>query len=63
MKAVIARIIARYASGALVSYGLLSPDAADLIFMDPDVLIAIGAGLGILTEAVYAVGRKRGWVT
>lgn len=63
MKAVIARIIARYVSGALVSYGLLSPDAADLIFMDPDVLIAIGAGLGILTEAVYAVGRKRGWVT
>lgn len=62
MTSVIARIIARYLSGAMVTYGLISADVGNEVATDPDVILALGAAIGILTEAVYAVALKKGWV-
>jgi hypothetical protein len=57
----IARILARYASGALVAYGAFSHGDAELI--QPDLALMIGAAMGALVEGVYALARKRGWTT
>lgn len=62
MTAVIARIIARYLSGALVSYGFLAQDLGAEVATDPDILLALGVGIGVITEALYAVAVKNGWV-
>lgn len=62
MTAVFARIIARYASGALVTYGVVSPETADAIFLDPDVIIAIGLVIAGVSEWAYAQAVKHGWM-
>mgnify|MGYP003459522747 CR=1 FL=1 len=58
---VIARIIARYASGALVAYGVIPHEAGAELAMDPDLALMIGAGLGALTEGFYALAVRFGW--
>lgn len=58
---VIARIISRYLSGALVAYGFLPQDAGAQMAMDPDMAILIGAGLGAVTEGFYALAVRFGW--
>lgn len=63
MTLVIARILARYLSGALVSYGLIPHEAGADLAVDPDVALVIGAAIGAATEGVYAFARKRGWTT
>lgn len=63
MSLVFARILLRYLSGALVAYGYLDSDTADGIAMDPDLALALGAIIGVSTEAVYAVAVKKGWAT
>lgn len=63
MPLIIGRILARYLSGALVAYGLIPHEIGQELAMDPDVAIAIGAALSIVTEAVYAFARKKGWAT
>lgn len=60
---VMARIVARYASGALVAYGLIPHEVGQELAMDPDVAIAIGAAIGALAEGFYALARKLGWTT
>jgi hypothetical protein len=55
----IARILARYASGALVAYGLIPHGDAAVI--QPDLALAIGAALGALVECVYAIAKRKGW--
>jgi hypothetical protein len=61
--AVFARIFARYASGALVSYGVVSPEMGAEMAMDPDVALVLGAIIGAATEAVYAWAKKKGLAT
>ena len=60
---VIARIIARYVSGGLMTVGVLSPDLAQEFAMDPDVALVLGGIIGAATEGVYAWVKARGWAT
>lgn len=62
MTAAIARIIARYLSGALVAYGLIPQEVGAQAATDPDIILALGAVIGIITEAAYALAVKKGWV-
>ena len=61
--AVISRIIARYLSGALVSYGAISPEVGANLAIDPDVALVLGAIIGAATEGIYTWAKKRGWAT
>jgi hypothetical protein len=61
--AVFVRIFARYASGALVSYGVVSPEVGAELAMDPDVALVLGAIIGAATEWAYAFAKARGWTT
>ena len=61
MPAIIARILARYASGALVAYGLIPHEVGQEIAMDPDVALLLGAVIGGVAECFYAFARARGW--
>ena len=63
MQAVIIRIVMRYLSGALVSYGVIPHETAAELAMDPDVALVLGAIVGAATEAGYAFAKKRGWAT
>ena len=63
MTAILARIAARYLAGALVAYGLIPHEVGQEIAMDPDIAIALGAAISIVTEAVYAFAKKKGWAT
>lgn len=63
MTLVIARILARYLSGALVSYGVIPHEVGADLAVDPDVALVLGAIIGAATEGVYAFARKRGWTT
>lgn len=61
MIAPFARIIARYISGALVTYGMLTaPDAAQL---NPDIALIVGAVLGAGVEVAYTYAKRVGWTT
>ncbi len=57
---VLARILLRYLSGALVAYGMIAPEHAEIITMDPDLAIIVGAGIGAAVEAAYAIARRTG---
>lgn len=49
----ISRIILRYLSAALVTYGLLSPDMGAQIAADPDLVALIGLIVGVAVEGGY----------
>jgi len=59
MTGALARIVLRYLSGALVSYGVLA-SGTDLS-LDPDLVLVLGVTLGAVAEAAYAIAKKRGW--
>jgi hypothetical protein len=61
MTAVIARIACRYIAGALIAKGFLDAGTGDTLATDPDVLMLVGLGIGVLTELAYTVARKLGW--
>jgi len=61
MTAVLARIAARYVAGALIAKGFLDAGTGDTLASDPDVLMLVGLGIGVLTELAYTVARKMGW--
>ena len=63
MIAVISRILARYLAAALMTAGLIAPDVADTLGTDPDVLMAIGAGIALAVEGAYVAARRLGWAT
>lgn len=63
MSAVIARIALRYLAAALLTAGYLSPELSDQIGTDPDLVMALGAVIGIATEGVYAIAKRLGWST
>lgn len=60
---VIARIALRYAAGALVAAGYISSETGQQIMADPEVLMLVGAGLGLGVEMAYAVAKRLGWKT
>ena len=55
----LARILLRYASGALVGIGMLA-QGTDLS-LDPDMVLVVGVALSAVAEAFYAMAKKRGW--
>ncbi len=61
MMAVIARILARYIAGALVAYGVVDAGFGRELAFDPDMALLLGAALGALAEAAYALARRFGW--
>lgn len=58
---VIARIMLRYASGALVAYGFIPQEVGAELAVDQEVALILGAALGAATEGFYALARKKGW--
>jgi hypothetical protein len=67
MNPAIARIILRYISGALVAYGVFSPEDANALAFDhqlvADVAIGVGALITLAVEGFYWLARKFGWRT
>lgn len=63
MTAVFARIILRYVAGALVTAGYLDSTLGNQMGMDPDLIMLVGAGLGIAVEFTYAIVKKVGGKT
>lgn len=57
--AVIARILLRYLSGALIAGGWLAGEQ-DLA-ADPDLVMLVGLALGAGAEVAYALARRLGW--
>lgn len=60
---VFARIVMRYLSGALVAYGVLPVEAGADLALDPDIALIVGAAIGAITEAVYALAKRKGGAT
>ena len=60
---VIARILLRYLSGALVAYGVIPHEVGAEVAMDPDLALVIGTALGAAVEAAYAVAKAKGGKT
>jgi hypothetical protein len=54
----IARIVIRYGVGIV-----LGADAADIVAGDPDLISVVATAIGVITEAVYAYAKKKGWAT
>lgn len=63
MQMVYARILLRYLSGVLMTAGYLDAQLADMVAVDPDLLMLVGAAIGAGTEGLYAVARRLGWAT
>lgn len=61
MTAVLARILARYISGALVAYGVIDVSLGREMALDPDLALMAGAVIGALAEAAYALALRFGW--
>lgn len=61
----IARIAARYLSGAIVMLGIVDLNTSNAIFQDGDLTallsIIISVVIGVATELFYVVARKLGW--
>ncbi|GGF56832.1 hypothetical protein GCM10007301_15660 [Azorhizobium oxalatiphilum] len=67
MSGAILRVLLRYLAGILVARGLVSAADADTLTTDPDVMIIVETGAGILiggaTEAWYYLAKRFGWPT
>lgn len=67
MTGLLIRILLRYASGALVAKGLLSPEDGAAFAGDQELmqLLEVGAGLaiGAATELWFWAAKKFGWQT
>lgn len=51
----LARIVARYAAGALMSYGFVADEG--------DLYILIAGVLGLVVEGAYTLAKRKGWTT
>ena len=58
MNGAIARIIIRYGVGAVMGLAYGNQLAAD-----PDLVMALATVIGIATEGVYALAKRKGWTT
>ena len=57
----LARVFARYLSGALMTAGFLAPGLGAELARDPEVLGLIGLALGAGTETAWALAVRKGW--
>lgn len=59
------RIALRYAVGALIIKGIVSPEMGEMLSNDPEISMAIEIGLGVaigaLVEGWYYLARRFGW--
>ena len=60
---VIARIILRYLSGAMIAVGTFSPDTAAQIGVDPDLVTLLAVAISAAVEGAYALAKRKGWMT
>jgi hypothetical protein len=60
---VIARIGLRYLAGALVAFGIIAPEDAQIIHTDPEIVMLAGLVLGAVVEGAYAWARRHGGPT
>lgn len=61
--AALARIILRYGAGFLIAKGFLDKGTGDMLAVDPDIQLALAAGLMILSEGWYWLAKRMGWST
>lgn len=54
----LARIIVRYAVGAVVG-----ADAAGVLVGDADVITIVALGIGFVVEVLYGIAKAKGWRT
>lgn len=63
--AVFIRIVLRYGAGFLVARGMLAESDGNMLASDPQVAaaleVAVGAALGAISEAWYALALRFGW--
>lgn len=52
----IARIVLRYLVGAVIGV-----EGGSLLAGDPDVVLYIALGIGVVVEAIYALAKRNGW--
>lgn len=52
----IARIVLRYAVGAVIGAA-----QADVLAADPDVVTVVALAVGAAVEAAYAIAKRKGW--
>jgi hypothetical protein len=59
----IARIIARYLSGSIVTMGWVDMQTSNLLFPDFEglIVVVLGAAIGVATELFYRFARRLGW--
>lgn len=68
------RIALRYLAGVLVGAGVFTPELADQLATDPDVIQIVteavnwvmvvgGAAIAGITERIYAWAKAKGWAT
>jgi hypothetical protein len=55
-----ARIVLRYLVGAAF---VGSPEIGKELAMDPDIVMAVSAGIGVAVELIYTWAKKRGGKT
>ena len=60
---VLVRIALRYGSAALIAFGIMSPEAADTVALDPDIALVLGLLIGAAVEGWYAWVRRHGGAT
>jgi len=58
MNGAIARIILRYVVGAAIAG---SPAIGNELAMDPDLVAAVSALIGLCVEGFYVIAKRRGW--
>jgi hypothetical protein len=51
----LARIVSRYVSGALLSYGFMADEG--------DIYVLAAAFIGAVVEVAYAFAKRKGWAT
>lgn len=64
---VLTRIVLRYLSAALITWGIVTPETGGLLEADPDLqqalLILVGGAIAGGTELAYSIARKNGGAT
>lgn len=64
---VIVRILLRYFSGALVAWGVVTPEIGATLLADADLqailLVVVGGAIGFATEYAYSRARSTGGPT
>lgn len=58
----LARVLARYLAGFLMTIGMFAPAEAEAWGRDPATLALVGAGIAAVTEMLWAQALRRGWV-